>query len=228
MSDYVSAFDWEMRFISPEEHLEEPDWTAEYEGLMDDAFGLTWSENPGLEQPDEGHGFTRKDKLIDHMLAGHDEEDLFTCPSPGCTAELTRDVLTLHTEQDTPATKLGLYRVCPMPRCSFRIHAWRKPLDELRIHIIEQHHQEGRKAYAGLLKSRGYEPVAVDIVCPLCIYASQSHEQFQVHLLGAHGGISVAELGNLGVASKRSGICAPVAKGPGELGQYAFDPSFEN
>ncbi|KAE8822012.1 hypothetical protein PTNB85_08476 [Pyrenophora teres f. teres] len=54
MSDYVSAFDWEMRFISPEEHLKEPDWTAEYEGLMDDAFGLTWSENPSLEQPDEG------------------------------------------------------------------------------------------------------------------------------------------------------------------------------
>jgi hypothetical protein len=41
MSDYVSAFDWEMRFISPEEPLEEPDWTAEYEGLMDDASGLT-------------------------------------------------------------------------------------------------------------------------------------------------------------------------------------------
>ena len=54
MSDYVSAFDWEMRFISPEEHLEEPDWTAEYRGLMDDAFGLTWSENPDLEQPNEG------------------------------------------------------------------------------------------------------------------------------------------------------------------------------
>lgn len=54
MSDYVSAFDWEMRFISLEEPLEEPDWTAEYEGLMDDASGLTWSENPGLEPPDEG------------------------------------------------------------------------------------------------------------------------------------------------------------------------------
>lgn len=54
MSDYVSAFDWEMRFISPEEPIEEPDWTAEYEGLMDNAFGLIWSENPGLEQLDEG------------------------------------------------------------------------------------------------------------------------------------------------------------------------------
>jgi hypothetical protein len=30
-----------MRFISPKEHVERPDWTAEYEGLMDDALGLT-------------------------------------------------------------------------------------------------------------------------------------------------------------------------------------------
>jgi hypothetical protein len=145
------------------------------------------------------YGFFRKDKLIDHMLAGHDEEDLFACPSPGCAVGLTRDMLTLHVHQDTPATRLGLYRVCPMPRCSFRIHAWRKPLDELRSRVIEQHHQEGREAYAGLLKSRGYEPVAVDIVCPLCTNASQSHEGFQVHLLRAHGGVSLDELYSLGL-----------------------------
>ena len=132
------------------------------------------------------------------MLAGHSEEALFVCPSSGCVTSLTRDMLNLHTHQDTPATRLGLYRVCPMPRCSFRIHAWRKPLNELRCHVIEQHHQEGRKAYAGLLKSRGYEPVAVDVVCPLCVYASQSHEDFQVHLLTAHGGISPEGLDNLG------------------------------
>lgn len=143
-------------------------------------------------------GFTRKDKLIDHMLAGHDEDTLFACPSSGCVTSLTRDMLNLHSQQDTPATRLGLYRVCPMPRCSFRIHAWRKPLNELRCHVIEQHHQEGRKAYAGLLKGRGYEPVAVDVVCPLCLHASQSHEDFQVHLLTGHGGMSSKELDDLG------------------------------
>lgn len=143
-------------------------------------------------------GFTRKDKLIDHMLAGHNEEDAFPCPNPGCAVSLTRDMMTLHTHQDTPATRLGLYRVCPMPKCSFRIHAWRKPLDELRRHVTEDHQREGRKAFAGLLKRRGYEPVAVDVVCPLCAHASQSHEQFQVHLVGAHGGISAKELDNLG------------------------------
>ncbi|KAH6612078.1 hypothetical protein C7974DRAFT_406973 [Boeremia exigua] len=144
------------------------------------------------------NGFTRKDKLIDHMLAGHDEDTIFSCPSSGCTAGLTRDLLTLHTQQDTPATKLGLYRVCPMPRCSFRIHAWRKPLDELRSHIIEEHHQKGRKTYAGVLKSRGYEPVAVDVVCPLCMHPSQSHEDFQVHLVTAHGNMSPKALEEMG------------------------------
>lgn len=144
------------------------------------------------------NGFTRKDKLIDHMLAGHNEEDDFACPSPGCAVSLTRDMMTLHTHQDTPATRLGLYRVCPMPKCSFRIHAWRKPLDELRSHVIKQHQREGRKAFAGLLKRRGYEPIAADVVCPMCAHASQSHEGFQVHLLGAHGGISAEELDNLG------------------------------
>lgn len=135
------------------------------------------------------HGFTRKDKLIDHMLAGHDEEDLFACPSFGCTISLPRDLLSLHTKQDTPATRLSLYRVCPMPRCSYRIHAWRKPLDDLRAHIIEQHDQEGRKAYAGLLKERGYDPITVDIVCPLCLCASRSHKDFQKHFLTNHGEI---------------------------------------
>jgi hypothetical protein len=144
------------------------------------------------------NGFTRKDKLIDHMLAGHTEEDVFACPSPDCAVNLTRDMMTLHTHRDTPARRLGLYRVCPMPKCSFRIHAWRKPLDELRRHVTEQHQREGRKTFAGMLKRRGYEPIAVDVVCPLCAHASQSHEQFQVHLVGAHGGISAEELDNLG------------------------------
>lgn len=54
MSDYVSAFDWEMNFISPEERFEEIDWTANYEGLMDVTFGLVWNENPVSEQPNKG------------------------------------------------------------------------------------------------------------------------------------------------------------------------------
>ena len=193
-----------------------PTWTCSVDGCSSRTYGRRTEllrhqkmHNASREYPCAAHdcprvgqrGFTRKDKLIDHMLAGHDEEALFACPTPGCAIGLTRDMLTLHTQQDTPATKLGLYRVCPMPRCSFRIHAWRKPLDELRIHIIKQHHQEGRKAYAGLLKSRGYEPVAVNIVCPLCTYASQSYTEFQVHLLQGHRGMLMAELDNLSLTN---------------------------
>lgn len=124
------------------------------------------------------------------MLAGHDDEALFVCPNPGCVVDLTRDIPSLHTRQDTPATRLGLYRVCPMPRCCFRIHAWRKPLDEFRTHILELHDQERRKTYAGLLRDRCYEPVAVD---PLCAHRSQSHETFQLHLLRLHRGMSSVE-----------------------------------
>lgn len=32
------------------------------------------------------------------MLAGHDEEALFACPSPSCAVSLTRDMLTLHAQ----------------------------------------------------------------------------------------------------------------------------------
>lgn len=144
------------------------------------------------------YGFTRKDKLIDHMLAGHHDDELFACPNSGCARSLPRSLLLIHTQQDIPATKLGLYRVCPMPKCSFRIHAWRKSLDELQAHIIEQHNQEGRKRYAGTLKDRGYEPMAVNIIRPVCLHASRSHEGFQVHLLTDHGHISPLELDAMG------------------------------
>lgn len=43
-----------MNFTSPRESLEKLNWTAGYEGLTDDPFGTVRSENPVLEQPNEG------------------------------------------------------------------------------------------------------------------------------------------------------------------------------
>ena len=54
MSDYVSAFDWEMNFISPEEHLDDIDWTATLEGPIDDSYGLVWNQDPVPAQPNKG------------------------------------------------------------------------------------------------------------------------------------------------------------------------------
>lgn len=54
MSEPVSSFDWEINFVTPQENLEELDWTTEYERLMNDSVGLVWTENPVLEQFNNG------------------------------------------------------------------------------------------------------------------------------------------------------------------------------
>jgi hypothetical protein len=71
MLDNVSAFNWEITFISPDEYLGELNWTAEYEGLVDDTFGLVWDKDPIPESPTKG-------KLKKKVLANRRAEQLRT------------------------------------------------------------------------------------------------------------------------------------------------------
>jgi hypothetical protein len=136
--------------------------------------------------------FTRNDKLIDHIRAGHEAEDLFACIDPRCSVFLTRDVLPLHTHTEyntsTVYYSLNRYRQCPLPRCNFRTPISSSGLDRLRGHLLKDHDSKARKLYAPLLASRGYDPKSANIVCPICTEgtAFNEHKEFGFHFLEMH------------------------------------------
>jgi hypothetical protein len=136
--------------------------------------------------------FTRNDKLMDHIRAGHEAEELFACTNPRCSMLLTRDVLPLHRHSrfQTLADyySLSRNRQCPLPRCSFRTRTSSSGLDRLRGHLLKDHDPKGRKMYASLLASRGYDHESANIVCPICTEgtAFNEHREFGFHFLEMH------------------------------------------
>lgn len=134
--------------------------------------------------------FTRNDKLMDHIRAGHEAEDLFACPD--CSMLLTRDVLPLHgyTTYIKPKdySSLDRYRQCPLPRCKFRTPTSSSGLDRLRDHLLKDHDPKGRKRYEPLLASRGYDHQSANIVCPICTESTtfDEHKEFGFHFLEMH------------------------------------------
>jgi hypothetical protein len=116
-------------------------------------------------------GFPRKDKLLDHMLAGHDEDTPFTCPH--CGDEVARDVIALHLgdrpARHTPLKNLYFYTTCPLPRCSFKVHIcsldWSQ---KLQNHLREKHDTMERGHYTNLLHGRGYDAQSGECLCPIC------------------------------------------------------------
>jgi hypothetical protein len=133
--------------------------------------------------------FTRNDKLMDHIRAGHEADDLFACP--GCSMLLTRDVLPLHGYSSYTKPKdyssLKRYRQCPLPRCNFRTQA-PTGLDSLRDHLLKDHNSKGRRMHASLLASRGYDHESANIVCPICTERTtfDEHTEFGFHFLEMH------------------------------------------
>lgn len=136
--------------------------------------------------------FTRNDKLMDHIRAGHEAEDLFACTHPRCSMLLTRDVLPLHWHVGYRKTidysSLKRFRQCPLPRCNFRTRTSSSDLDSLQDHLLNDHDPKGRKMYASLLVSRGYDHESVNIVCPICTEgtAFNEHKEFGFHFLEMH------------------------------------------
>jgi hypothetical protein len=114
-------------------------------------------------------GFTRKDKLVDHMLAGHDEDTLFTCPD--CEKQLSRDLIAVHALYGTTLKLVQDYRTCPMPRCSFKVHCRdleQKSMDKIHNHVLEKHDLKSRLNFTNLLEQRGYDARSCEVICPVC------------------------------------------------------------
>lgn len=132
--------------------------------------------------------FTRNDKLMDHMRAGHDAEALFACSWMGCSMLLTKDILPLHGHHLYKFRFLNKYRQCPFPKCNFRTRTSSSAMDRLRDHLLKDHDPKGRKMYAPLLASRGYDHESANIVCPICTEgtAFDEHKEFGLHFLEKH------------------------------------------
>jgi hypothetical protein len=137
-------------------------------------------------------GFVRKDKLTDHMLAGHDEDTLFPCPM--CGLYFTRDLISMHLDRSYSGAyyTLASYRTCPMPRCSFKVNSEYdhnfKRMSKLQQHLIDKHDPKARNTFIGLLKSRGYDARSAQLFCPVCPFASgyTKTDDFVEHLMQAH------------------------------------------
>jgi hypothetical protein len=140
-------------------------------------------------------GFVRRDKLVDHMLAGHDEHGLFSCLV--CETELPRDLFAVHDQEILSLSDtLNSYRTCPL-RCSFKVKvpqwsSWSgvelKKIDELQHHLLKKHDLEERRHNTNLLEQRGYDSRTCDIICPLCPSALRlpGHVEFSKHFMQAH------------------------------------------
>jgi hypothetical protein len=140
-------------------------------------------------------GFVRRDKLVDHMLAGHDEHALFSCLA--CEKKLSRDLLAVH-EGFHSDHILNCYRTCPL-RCSFKVNvpeAWSmakstatsKKMDKLQHHFLGKHDLKERMQYTNLFEQRGYDARTCEVVCPLCTPKCRfpGHFEFFEHFMQAH------------------------------------------
>ncbi|KAF2845087.1 hypothetical protein T440DRAFT_283675 [Plenodomus tracheiphilus IPT5] len=111
-------------------------------------------------------GFDRKDKLQDHILSGHDKEELINCSRQGCSASLPRDLWAVHVN-----LPLQHRRKCPMPKCSFKPQGeWEEDysLIPLRTHLLQGHEVKGRVSYAKVLARAGFAAETCDFLCPIC------------------------------------------------------------
>lgn len=138
-------------------------------------------------------GFTRVDKLKDHVLAGHDEDELIDCPNPKCCMSFPRDLTYLHTgyitfDNHSIPPNIQHIRVCPMPRCNFKHDLRCSPLGALRTHLLEKHEHQGQAKYADMLAQWGFDAQSCNFRCPICPSGQSYAEQpdFVTHLLRTH------------------------------------------
>lgn len=127
-------------------------------------------------------GFLRPDKLREHILAGHTEDDTFE----SWVSVVTRDCLSLQT--DSMFHGLQKYRTCPMPRCQFKVNAAHASMDLLQQHLLQKHDAQGRANFAQLLLRRGYDHATSRVVCPVCADMTlfNTHADFYWHFLTTH------------------------------------------
>jgi len=144
-------------------------------------------------------GFTRKDKLVDHMLAGHDDDILFTCPL--CKESLTRDLTSVHHEDRLEGStyqqkRLDSYRTSPVPRCSYKLSVgsyWyrttsTRSLARMQAHLLAKHDLKARTHFTNLLGRRGYHAESGGILCPVCPGNPHfpSEQGFGAHFMQIH------------------------------------------
>jgi DNA-directed RNA polymerase subunit RPC12/RpoP len=137
-------------------------------------------------------GFIRKDKMIDHMLAGHDEESPFRCST--CGGNFPRDIVAAHVAHTDSLYSLSDYRTCPLPRCSHKVLVYVgltnlfTRLKDLQHHLGKKHDLNARIHYTNLLEQRGYDARTCEVVCPVCPSKCRfpGHVEFTTHFKQVH------------------------------------------
>jgi hypothetical protein len=189
-------------------HAHKPSFTCDFQGCKSKTSSFsdlrrhelthdtkTWYSCAAKDCSRKGKkGFYRKDKCIDHMIAAHDNDTLFTCQNDhyyGNKCEgvlLTRDMMALH--RPISFHKFNGYRDCPLPKCPYRIYLGRegKSLDAFQAHLISDHDAKGRENFAGCIRERGYDAATGEIICPACLGEARfsDHSSFYHHFLAAH------------------------------------------
>ena len=141
--------------------------------------------------------FYRSDKLKDHMLAGHDDDTLFECPSATTESRkivISRDLMAVHLAKRYFHVRhlhsLNEFRGCPIPKCSFRVNTDNNALalDKLQNHLRAKHDAKGRANCSDLISARGYRATTVDVACPICgdLAEFQTHYEFYCHFMEVH------------------------------------------
>lgn len=143
------------------------------------------------------HGFFRRDKLVDHILAGHKEDDWFSCAC--CGERFIRAEYEVHANScfDSSAHMdrgAGDYRTCPMPRCSFKVYVpreWVRPAGRMTLlqeHLLEKHTPQTRAHFSDLLARRGYDARTCELICPICSPPShfKNSGDFENHFMHTH------------------------------------------
>jgi hypothetical protein len=102
-----------------------------------------------------------------HVSSSHDDNSVIKCRK--CKGDLPRAVYAIHGLRLPFAGHLADKRTCPLHECTFT--AGTSPLselDNLRRHLLDNHHLEGRTEFADLLEQTGYDARNCDVICPVC------------------------------------------------------------
>jgi hypothetical protein len=149
--------------------------------------------------------FYRSDKLKSHLLRGHYKHETCTCPIEGCSiSNVSLFILERHIEQVYHERGIGEYRigrndlVCDLKKCK---RSFEEPND-LRQHL-SSHDRNERLAQSNILDNMGFDPVTLNIICPVCREKCQDYQHHleQNHLVVdlPHWDAIIADYGKAGL-----------------------------
>lgn len=156
------------------------------------------------------NGFTREDKLRDHIRAAHRGDSLFECLERGCErSQLTMSELQIHIKRheglSVPSKALYHTRLvrCPIEGClwsRFTKERWSRyaqiDLDSIVKHLKLMHQSGELLGFAPSLRSCGIDANTLQPCCPICGFGFgyNTYSDKAEHLLAKHSASNVPHI----------------------------------